>query len=476
MSWARYPYAYVPYAGPDINGSAPPNQVLPPPIPGGTTAYYWSSANGEYPWAYGGFAGARPQLVYTYGGVILVPHQDRGVVEVFAWWPNATILHVIRVHPDGTRHPVRGGYGLTVTEPTRTNRAQNPSIEVGLNGYVPDSGSPTLTRVAAVDAPSGDYILRATVASGGNNGVVVPTSLLGANPVTIGFDVRFSARPTGARVTVSWADPAGVSLGTTTLNLTNNQINESVAQFARRVVRTVPPATAYTPTVKIFADGVLGGSTMDLDAITIEQSSESDGSFFDGDTLAALWSGTVGLSDSVLAPIQTIDDGECPLDVPVTYIVADPALTGGQVTSDPVTLLSNGRWCWLTHPTSAEDPLRVDLQSVPILEHGIDQGVFWPIGARRAVVVSAARRRGPTTELIFNAVSFPERDALLDVFDDGLPLLLRAPAHYGYGEGTWWAMGTITEDREERRAYQDAMILTAQAVEVSPPPAETVFA
>lgn len=475
MSWARYAYASAPYAGVDVTGSTPPNQVLPPPIPGGTVAYYWSAENGQYPYAYGGWAGARPQIVFFPGGVVAVPERERGVVTLFGWWPYATTLHMIRLHPDGSRHPVRGGYGLPITAATRGNWSTNPSFEVGLNGVTPDVGSPTLTQITDPATPSGTYIMRCTVAGSGSNGVTIPTSLRGAAPVTIGFATRYSVRPTGVRVTVTWTDVSAASLGTTTINLTADQINQSVNQFARQVVTTTPPATAYTPTIKIIADGMTAGSTMDLDAITIEQGTITDGSFFDGDTLGGTWAGTVGLSTSALAPMQIIDDAEAPLDIPVTYIVTNPTLTGGQVTSDPTVLPAYGKWCWLTHPTSNLDPLRVDLRSVPVLEREIDQGVFWPVGSRTAVTVSA-QRRGPTTELAFNANSFDDRDALIDAMSDGLPLLLRAPAHYGYGEGTWWAFGRVTEDREGRLAYQDAALLTATATEVSPPAPETVFA
>jgi hypothetical protein len=476
MSWARLPYAYAPYGGVDVSGSTPPNQVLPPPIPGGTTAYYWSAENGIYPYAYGGWAGARPLIPIFPGGVVAVPVQNRGVITLHAWWPYATTLHVIRIHPDGTRHPVRGGYGLPITAATRGNWSTNPSFEVGLNGVTPDAGSPTLTQLADAAAPSGSYVMRCTVAGSGSNGVTIPTSLRGAAPVTLGFATRYSVRPTGVRVTITWTDVSAASLGTTTINLTADQINQSVSQFGRQVVTTIPPATAYTPTIKIIADGMTAASTMDLDAITIEQGALTDGSFFDGDSLGGTWAGTVGLSTSALAPMQIVDDAEAPLDIPVTYVVANPALTGGQVLSDPAILASWGRWCWLTHPTNGGDPLRIDLHQVPVLEREIDQGVFWPIGSRTAVVVSAAQRRSPTAELAINAMSFAERDALIDVMSDGMPLLLRAPAAFGYGEGTWWSFGRVTEDREGRRAYQDAMLLSAAAIEVSPPSPETVFA
>lgn len=471
MAYGEGGWARVRWAGYGSSGVAPPTQVLPPPVPGGSTAYYWSSWNGFYPYSYLSYAGVPPQIPVVFGGVVAVPDPERGVVDVQGWWPNAPVLHVVRIHPDGTRHPVRGGYGVAVDEPTRLNYSQNPSFEVGLNGVVTDAGTPTLTRIDIATHPTiplGQYAMRATVAGAGSNGVTIPTALTGTPAVVIGFDARFSVRPTGLRVVVSWTDAGGGALATNTVNVSAATINETVSQFGRVVVSLTPPALAVTPTVKIIADGVTAGSTMDLDGITVEQSTTSDGSRFDGDSLGGSWTGTEGLSTSRLAPIQTIVDGECPLDVPITYVVANPALTGGLVASSTVGLSSLGRRCWLTHPLRSTEPVRADLKQVPNLEHGIERGVFYPIGATQAVV-RTARRHAPSTELIFNAVSFTERDTLLGLMSDGLPLLLRAPAHYGYGTGTWWALGSVVEDREGRLAYHDAMILTAQANSVREP-------
>lgn len=477
MSYAGNRYAYSSYGASILSSEMPPGQVLPPPIPGGSTVYYWSNENGDYPWAFGGWAGARPQITLVAGGVIAVPHQDRGVVEVLAWWPDAPALQVLRVHPDGSRHPVRGGYGVLVGDPTRHNWAQNPSLEVGLNGYVPDAGSPTLSRVTETtvpDIPRGTYALRATIASAGFNGVTVPVGLTGPLPVSVAFDAHFVVRPTGVRVVVSWADSGGGALATNTVNIPADAINTAVGQWGRLYATLVPPVGAVTPTVKIIADGMGAGSAMDLDGIVVEQGVTS-AEWFDGNSLGASWDGVVGLSASRLAPVIAIADGECPLDVPVAYIVTNPAITGGQVTSGTVALPAYRRWCWLTHPLGTANPIKVDLRSVPVLEHGVDQGIFYPIMATRATVVSAPRRE-PSTQITFNASSFAERDALMDLFRDGQPVLLRAPAKYGYGEGTWWALGAITEDRETRLAHHDAMILTAPAVSVEPPPAELVFA
>lgn len=477
MAFAEASYAGATWAGYGSLGLPPPNQTLPPPIPGGSVAYYYSTTSGLYPWAYASWAMAPPQIPLVVGGVVAIPHQDTGVVEVRGWWPGATVLHVIRVHDDGSLHPVRGGYGVTVVGSTRTNYSQNPSFETGLNGVVTDAGTPTLSRIdSATDptVPFGQYALRAVIAGAGSNGITIPTSLTGALPVTIGFQARFSDRPTGVRVVVSWTDGVGTPLSTNTVNVTAADINTVVAQWGRLVATLTPPTNAVTPTVKIIGDGLPAGASMDIDGITIEAGTAfTDGSQFDGGSLAGSWAGTPDLSASTLSPIQIVYDGEAPLDVPITYIVADPRIVGGQVESSPISLNSVGRFCWLTHPLSSSTPLRVDLRSVPVLEHGIEQGIFYPVGGTRAIVVSSPRRE-PATDLVINAVSFSERDALLALSADGMPLLLRAPARYGYTD-TWWSLAAIVEDREGRGAYQDAMTLTAHAVAVYEPSPALVY-
>lgn len=477
MAYGEGGYARVRWAGYGSAGLQIPNQVLPPPIPGGSIAYYYSTANGMYPYCYTSWALGGPLVPVVYGGVSAIPHSSTGVMEIRAWWPDAPALHVIRVHDDGTRHPVRGGYGVDVATATRLNYAQNPGFEAGLNGVVTDAGTPTLTRIDASTAtvPFGQYALRATIAGAGSDGITIPVGLTGALPVTIGFQARFSARPTGVRVVVSWTDNVGTPLSTNTVNATAADINTVVTQWGRLVAQLAPPTNAYTPTVKIIGDGLPAGATMDIDGITVEAGAAfTDGTQFDGRSVGGSWTSTVDLSTSRLAPVQTILDGECPLDVPVTYIVADPRIIGGQVESSAVSLASLGRFCWLTHPLASSTPLRVDLRSVPTLEHGIDQGVFYPIGGTRALVVSSLRRK-PAGELAFNAVSFADRDAVLALAGDGMPLLLRAPARYGY-EDTWWSLGPIVEDREGRLAYQDAMTLTAHATAVYEPSPAIVYA
>jgi hypothetical protein len=465
MAYDESPYGGAAYGG-DGQASSSPGQTLPPPIPGGTQIYYYASENGYYPYAYGGFAGARPQIVSMAGGLIVTPQPENGVVQIMGWWPASRYLHFLRLHDDGSRHPVRGGYGVDPDGVRRINYATNPSLEIGLNGFVPDVGSPTLTRITSAST-HGAYALRATNAAAGSSGVTVPTTFAaGRTTATVAADLWFATRPTSLAFNISWVDSGGGSLGSTNTTLSANVINTAVSQWGRIVVQVTPPVGAVNNTFKIVAGGMPAAGTMDIDGITFE-GDDTDASYFDGDTLASRWTGVVGLSTSDLSPITTVYDRDCPLDTPVRYLVANPSLTGGYVVSSTVELQSVGRWCWLTHPRF-DAPIRCDLQSVPVLEHGIDQGIFYPIGRKRALVVSA-KRHAPATQLIFNAVSFAERDTLLEFMSDGEPVLLRAPARYGYGPGVWWALGAVVEDREERHAYQDAMILTADAVEVDSP-------
>lgn len=467
MSYAESNYGAAPY-GSDSSFAHSPGQTIPPPVPGGSGVYYYGDENGKYPYAYGGWAGARPEILSTPGGVSAVPRPDTGVVEVTGWWPNATHLHFVRIDPDGTRRPVRGGLGVAVTGESRRNAVTNPSVETGSNGYVPGVGNPTLTRVNdTADSPAGEYYLRGTIASSGQCGITVPTSFLAETFATAGATIRLSARPTALRFEIGWTNSVGGALSATNVTFTADQVNTVVNQWARLAATVTPPAGAVTPTFKVVADGMPSGGKMELDALTFEAAT-TDGSFFDGDSLGAVWLGTADLSVSLLSSMVTVVDADCPLDVAVQYLVADPQLTGGYAVSNDVFLAAPGRFCWLTHPLRGL-PVRCDLRSVPTLQRDIDQGVYWPIGRSNALVVSAPYRRGATGEITFNAVSFAERDTLLDLLMDGVPVLLRAPARYGYGLGRWWSMGTLTEDREQRLAYQDVMALVAQGTEVDAP-------
>lgn len=147
MSWSRDPYGSAPYASDAVENTIPPGQQLPPDVPpGGTTRYTYGVQSGVYPWGMRSWAGGIPAPVWPGGGIILVPNSDNGTMRVLAWWPNASGLQLFRIDADG-RTPVRGGYPIVSDQPTRRNYATNPSVETGLNGYVPSDGNPNLTQL-----------------------------------------------------------------------------------------------------------------------------------------------------------------------------------------------------------------------------------------------------------------------------------------------------------------------------------------
>lgn len=465
MTYGRDRYGRVTYAGTAVSDYPPPNQEIPPPIPGGTTSYEWAVENGWYPWAWGGWAGGRLPMPTLPGGLVVVPHQETGTTDIMGWWPGADFLHFVRVADDGSRLPVRGGYGVPVGGPTRINSVLNPSFEVGLNGWVPGTGTPTLAHITG-DAAVGNKYMRASRTGAGSIGLTAPIgSFTPGSTVTVSVAFRFNLRPTSLVATVSWVNESGGALSSNVITFSANQINEAVTQWARLSAVVTPPDGAFTPGLNIVAV-VPSGGTVEIDAVVLEAGT-SDRSYFEGGSLGATWLGVEGLSASVLSPILTVTDADCPLDVPVVYQVSDPGITGGSATAPAITLPSLGRFCWLTHPARAL-PMQCDLRRVPTRDRDIDQGVFWPVGRRAALTVSS-RRRSATAEITFNAVSFGERDALLDFMDDGAPLLIRAPARYGYGGGTWWSIGKVSEDREDRPAYLDVMVLVAASTEVDAP-------
>jgi hypothetical protein len=468
MSWARGPWARAPFAGSLGTEKPAPagQQQLPPPIPGGTAKWvYQPHKLLAYGWR--SWAGRTSQQSYPGGGISIRPLPESGLMRITAWWPDATVLQLIRVHGDGSLYAVRGASPLMVPAPTRRNFCLNPSFEVGLNGVTADAGSPTLSRPSDGTASSGDFYLKAVNASAGSSGVTVPSSIPQGTDLTIGFDLRLSARATGVTVQINWADATGTPLTASSAILSANDINRSIEQFSRQVVRLATPVNGVTATVKIVAAGMPSAGELSLDAITIERAI-SDGSYFGGDTYGGTWLGVPGLSASALAPVLTIDDGECPTDVNVRYRVVNPRPSGGSMISDPSTLDSLGA-TWLTHPSWPTAPRKIQVKSVPKRTRQARQGVFKPLGSRYVLTVSEKARRAPSGTFELYALSWAERDDLVRLFDDMSPVLVRTPSEYGYGSGMWLALGDMDEDPEDHLAYQDARLFSAPFNEVLAP-------
>ncbi|GGM75475.1 hypothetical protein GCM10012275_52690 [Longimycelium tulufanense] len=658
MGYTRDAWARGVYAATSDPTSTTPGQ-LPPPIPG-STGFSFSVQSGTGPWAYRGWTAGGVPLAYLGGGVLLTPLAGAGVMRVAAWWPDAQAVQVVRLTPDGSRRGVRGAYPLAVTEPTRRNAVTNPGVEAGLNGYVPGTGNPTLTRpttittlapagtdrrnlatnpslevsasgwseyntngtvaraamttpsvgvasagsyglrvtctttgdagashtvtsgivpgesytasayvqpsttrdvrlelqwrqggptgtVLATDTdttpavpagewtrvettriaptgadtlivsvvllaaavndlldvdavlaeqaasgaaaepyfdgdapggtwsgtvgessstltvvasvPGGSYTLRATIAAAGTCELTIPTdAITGTEPVTVALDLQVPDLPTAVTVTLGWTDSAGAPLTSSTASLDADARAAVVDQYSRHAVVLTPPAgAASTGSLKLTVDGLPAGGTVELDQVTME-SGVTDGSVIDGAMVGGTWTGTPHLSASLLAPVLQVDDGECPLDVPMRYEVYHPALTGGRVRSDPATLDSRGQ-TWLTHPATPDAPRACVPTTPPQLTRAVEQGVFRTLGRKAPVVISGTRST-PSGTLELGALSWAERDVLLAMLEDGSPLLMRAPAEYGYGPGWWIAVGDVGEDPQGRTVWQQTRILS----------------
>lgn len=465
MSWSQAPYDEGVYAAGQINPAAPPNQIIPPPIPGATTQFSWNTRQGAYPWMLGGWSGITLPAQYLGGGLVVSTDDGTATAQIRAWWPDIAVIQLVRITADGTRTPVRGAYSVQVQGFTRRNACTNPNVRTGLNGYVPGVGSPQLSTIQRTDIV--DTAWRATIASAGTCEVVVPQALLGGRRSTVALDLRFSARPTSCTITVGWNDLDGVALTATAVSLTADQINFSVNQFGRQVIMVTPPAAAaVASTLKVSAGGLPAHATMDGSHVLVE-AAQSDGSYVDGDTLGGQWDGVTELSSSTIAPVQTIVDGECPLDVPVYYAVVDSAIGGGQSVSPTVILNSNGR-SWVTHPANPTTPVECFPTVTQQRVYKLPQSINPVIGRPNPLVVSAANRNSASTTISLDCETFTMRDALLDMFSDGQPILFRAPVDFGC-QSEWIALGDLTEDPGGRPAYVQTRTLTAPYQVVDPP-------
>lgn len=470
MTWSREAWARAPWSGADLSDTTPPGQQIPPPIPDGTTSYTYGVQLAAYPWARRSWAGGVAAPTWPGGGVVIAPDHDAGVMRVTAWWPDAETLQLIRLTPDGERAPVRGGYPLAAGQTTRRNWATNPGVEVGLNGYVAGTGTPTLSRIARTDGTTdaGSWAGRAVNASAGTSEITIPHALPSAVGFGIGIDLAFSAAPSSVTISVGWNNSVGGALTASTVALTSAQINAAVGGFSRIAATVSPPAlAAAVGSIKVTAAGMPAGGIMDWDRVMFDPSGATG--YFDGTTLGAAWLGTTGLSGSALAQVFTVLDGECPLDVPVYYEVYNPTILGGRMSS-PIAVLESGGRTWLTHPSQPTTPVVVDLRSVPDLVDNVEQGVFYALDSPLATVVSARSRRASTGTLDLNAISGAERERLRGLFADLQPVLLRTPSDYHYADGYQWiALGALTHSREGRKAWQDAWLMSAPFWEVAAP-------
>ncbi|WP_432845969.1 hypothetical protein ACQPXB_35850 [Amycolatopsis sp. CA-161197] len=467
---ARVPpgWARGAYAARGSGAARPPGQqTIPPPIPGGTASWTYQP-NRTLMWTVRGWAGRMSPINYPGGGVSIRPIAERGVMRVTAWWPDATALALIRIEEDGTMYPVRGADSVTVSGTTRRNLCQNPSFEAGINGTVPDAGSPTLSNPTTGAARGTAYLL-ATVAAAGSCGVLVPTTLSPGSDLTVGLDLKLSAVASSVTVVANWSDANGSALVAATAALSADDINRSVATWGRQVLHLPIPPGGATGTVKVVAAGLPAGGSMGLDGVVIERG-YTDASFFDGDTYGATWLGTSALSSSVLAPLATIDDGECPVDQPVRYKLVNAGRTGGSMTSDPATLSSGGR-VWLTHPSDPGNPVEIFVEARPRRGRKANQAVFQAIDDPLPITVAPRRRSGWQSTDDISLWTFDEAgtEQLWALLDDNRPMLFRAAADLNYGSSVWKSFGDMAEDPDGTAVWQKYLKISGSWTEVAAP-------
>src|SRR5437868_9488322 len=144
MGYARNPWARTPWAlQGDLTNITPPGWQE---TPGGSYAY--STQPGIGAWALRSWAGMVGVPVYASGGIAVTAVPDSGVVSIRAWWPDAPALQLVRITPDGARHPVRGGYPVVPTASTRRNISTNPSVETATTGWLAGNAQTTISRIA----------------------------------------------------------------------------------------------------------------------------------------------------------------------------------------------------------------------------------------------------------------------------------------------------------------------------------------
>lgn len=103
---------------------------------------------------------------------------------------------------------------------------------------------------------------------------------------------------------------------------------------------------------------------------------------------------------------------------------------------------------WLLHPGVPTLSQPITIGDLAERLRKIQQGVFYPMGRSTPVVqTDGARRRGEYTLTLWTP-DLDARSALLDLLDDGSPLLLNIPAGNGWGlSWEYVAVGDVTERR-----------------------------
>lgn len=185
-----------------------------------------------------------------------------------------------------TRRSRGGRYRPASTPVTRTNRSTNPALKNDSTGWSSSGGS--FTRATGLTG-----LTRTTgLTVGGFISVLSPgTAVTPGDVVTISVDVR-TATAASVNTDLEWLTSGGSFISSVQVNTST-----SAGVAIRPSASGTAPATAATARLAIY---VPVSATATCTAVLMEKAAPPAGSYFDGDTAGASWTGTAGGSTSTL--------------------------------------------------------------------------------------------------------------------------------------------------------------------------------
>lgn len=159
-------------------------------------------------------------------------------------------------------------------------------------------------------------------------------------------------------------------------------------------------------------------------------------------------------------------DVEPPYGQPVTYSTLE---TPANVTT-PVTVPATD--VWLTHPgvPALSMPITLRPGSLDDEIHGVQQGVFYPMGRKTPIVVTSGARRDPSTQLVVSTETSSERAALRALVADASVLYLNVSPSLGLDFDTCYiAINDVKVSRRVSMAGEVGRDVTLPFVTVARP-------
>lgn len=137
-------------------------------------------------------------------------------------------------------------------------------------------------------------------------------------------------------------------------------------------------------------------------------------------------------------------DYEAALDEATYYQATSTDDPGVTLTSNTVTLPSN-QVTWLKHPGKAYLSMQVRVTSLSDLVRPVEQGIHNVLG-RSTPIATTMSRFAERGELTLHTYDAAERDKLLALLAEAVPLLLQTPGGYAFGS-QYVSIGDVTEHR-----------------------------